>query len=201
MPDANKAKQRLFITVVEFLLLFYSAMGYICAVKNCSNKKKGDSCIQYFCFPTIRKNSRDKLRKLCEDRRRQWLANIRRKDLDDKRAGNKGVCSEHFVNGSPSSVWDTTDPDWAPTLKLGHGDICNSSIAVERNARAKSRKRRRQEIADMEAEIAETVVESVESPQVETEPTIVQEFKVSEPTTTWGGRVSDKHLTEHSRIL
>ena len=35
----------------------------------------------------------------------------------------------------------------------------------------------------MEAEIAETVVESVESPQVETEPTTVQEFKVSEPTT------------------
>ena len=99
MPYANKAKQRLFVTVVEFLLLFYLAMGYICAVKDCSNKKKGDSCIQYFRFPAIRKNGGDKLRKLCEDRRRQWLANIRRKDLDDKKAESTRVCSEHFVDG------------------------------------------------------------------------------------------------------
>ena len=77
-------------------------MGYICAVKDCNNKssnKKEGSRIQYFRFPAIRKNGGPKLRKLCEDRRRQWIANIRRKDLDYKKVEHTRVCSNHFING------------------------------------------------------------------------------------------------------
>ena len=77
-------------------------MGYICAVKGCSIKtsnKKGDSRIQFFRFPAIRKNRGNKFRKLCEDRWRQWIANIRRKDLDDKKAEHTRVCSNYFING------------------------------------------------------------------------------------------------------
>ena len=79
-----------------------------------------------------------------------------------------------FFSGEPASTCDNTNPDWAPTLNLGHDDIGAISSAVDRNARAQSRKRR-QEIADMEAEMA---VQSAESSQTE----IIQVIIQDEPT-------------------
>ncbi|XP_048577013.1 uncharacterized protein LOC5515843 [Nematostella vectensis] len=89
-----------------------------------------------------------KIRKLCEDRRRKWLANIARKDLDDKKAENTRVCSNHFISGKPADIMDTTNPDWAPTVNLGHSNVGDVSMAVNRNARAKSRQKKREEIIE-----------------------------------------------------
>lgn len=41
--------------------------------------------------------------------------------------------------GSPSALYDKTNPDWAPTQNMGHEKIKNIKIACERNERAKVR--------------------------------------------------------------
>uniref|UniRef100_A0A3B4GXP0 DDE Tnp4 domain-containing protein n=1 Tax=Pundamilia nyererei TaxID=303518 RepID=A0A3B4GXP0_9CICH len=33
------------------------------------------------------------------------------------------VCSRHFLSGKPAYEMDVTNPDWAPTLHMGHDDI------------------------------------------------------------------------------
>lgn len=34
---------------------------------------------------------------------------------------NGHACSRHFVSGRPADLCDNTNPDWPPTLNLGHG--------------------------------------------------------------------------------
>ena len=76
-------------------------MGYICAAKGCGNNtaRQKDN-IKFFRFPAVIKKKGEKVRKLSKDRRRQWLANIYRKDLNNEKANNTRVCSEHFVSGN-----------------------------------------------------------------------------------------------------
>lgn len=41
--------------------------------------------------------------------------------------------------GSPSDLYDKTNPDWAPTQNMGHDKLKNTKVATERSARAKER--------------------------------------------------------------
>ena len=61
-----------------------------------------------------------------------------------------------FVTGSPSSLYDNTNPDWAPSQNIGHDKIKNTNLACERDARAKERSRKRQ-IEEEEEEVTVTV--------------------------------------------
>ena len=53
------------------------------------------------------------------------------------------VCSDHFVSGMPAKLYDSNNPDWAPSLKLGYnktGTQAECSMgryerATQRNAR------------------------------------------------------------------
>ena len=51
--------------------------------------------------------------------------------------------------GSPSALFDKTNPDWPPTQNMGHDKIKNSKISSDQDARAKERsiKRKRAEVA------------------------------------------------------
>ena len=72
------------------------SMGYICAVKNCGhNTARDKGKYRFFRFPAIIVSQG----KLSERRRRQWFANIYRKEFDDKKAENSRVCSSHFISG------------------------------------------------------------------------------------------------------
>lgn len=73
--------------------------------------------------------------------------------------------------GSPSALYDKTNPDWAPTQNMGHDKIKNSKVASDRNARAKERgiKRKRAEVAAQRQCIEELCnVELNEEPEEET---------------------------------
>ena len=71
-------------------------MSYICAVKNCGrNTARDKGKYRFFRFPAIIVSQG----KLSERRRRQWFANIYRKEFDDKKAENSRVCSSHFISG------------------------------------------------------------------------------------------------------
>ena len=73
--------------------------------------------------------------------------------------------------GSPSPLYDKTNPDWAPTQNMGHDKIKNSKISSDRNARAKERgiKRKRAEVAAQTHCIEEPCnIELNEEPEEET---------------------------------
>ena len=81
--------------------------------------------------------------------------------------GNLSLRNEAFAGnndssflGSPSELYDKTNPDWAPTQNMGHGKIKNTKAASERDARSKERgiKRKRAEVAAQAQYIEESQV-------------------------------------------
>ena len=63
-------------------------------------------------------------------------------------------CMDYFIYllaGERAKLLDTTNPDWAPTVKLGHDKIKQnvSQLAVSRNARAQKRNENKQNYDEM----------------------------------------------------
>ena len=63
-------------------------------------------------------------------------------------------CMDYFIYllaGERAKLFDTTNPDWAPTVKLGHDKIKQnvSQLAVSRNARAQKRNENKQNYDEM----------------------------------------------------
>ena len=56
---------------------------------------------------------------------------------------NVRVCSAHFLSGAPSTLYDVTNPDWAPTLNLGYDavDDHTTRASTERYERAIKRRK------------------------------------------------------------
>lgn len=67
-----------------------------CWVKGCSNRADRSVKRGFYSIPVVREKEGDFTRKLSEDRRRQWLANINRKDAPSKYSK---ICSDHFIHG------------------------------------------------------------------------------------------------------
>ena len=82
---------------------------------------------------------------LSRDRRSQWLSKINRKNFTACQLAEKNltlhVCGKHFINGKPSALYETTDPNWIPTINLGYELVTISSpeSTVARNDRRKQR--------------------------------------------------------------
>ena len=98
---------------------------------------------------------------------------------------NIRVCSDHFISGTPSKLYDVTNPDWAPSLKLVYEEVCEDgpSSRSERYDRAVKRRRlclqeNEAEIVQDEAEIAQD--EAVEMEATEAEPTVEDLIKENE---------------------
>ncbi|XP_053383764.1 uncharacterized protein LOC123562971 [Mercenaria mercenaria] len=100
-----------------------------CWVKGCSNRADNSVRRGFVSFPAVRENEGKFTKKLSEDRRRQWLANVNRKDTPSKYSK---ICSDHFVHGKPSSMYDRSNPDWAPTLLLGENLSPRKSMKKEK---------------------------------------------------------------------
>ena len=77
---------------------------------------------------------------LSTKRRDGYLAAIVRDDLTVEMLDNSDyrVCSNHFVDGEPAKLYDFTNPNWLPTLNLGHMKQKNNSDYT-RHERAKRR--------------------------------------------------------------
>ncbi|KAM7305805.1 uncharacterized protein ISCGN_015701 [Ixodes scapularis] len=72
-------------------------------------------------------------------RRNAWVTTINRADLVAN--DNTHVCSIHFVTGAPSKLFDETNPDWIPSLKLAYTDKGDRS-ASRRTSRFERTRRR-----------------------------------------------------------
>lgn len=62
---------------------------------------------------------------LQKQRQSEWVKRIKREDLTSDKYSNARVCSDHFVSGQPTDLYDTEDADWAPSLNLGHNSVKN----------------------------------------------------------------------------
>ena len=115
-----------------------------CGVVGCGNNQS--NCIYgFFKLPSIRRTSEDE-EKLSHQRRTRWLALINRKNLTNAQLSEKNltlrVCGKHFISGRPSQLFESANPDWAPTLHLGH-DV--KSPEYIRCLRAKRRREQKSE--------------------------------------------------------
>ena len=119
-------------------------MVNFCAIVGCANRAGRDKDKSFYRLPAIIKNQGAQTEQLSERRLRNWLAAIRRKDLKAESYPYIRVCSDHFTSGKPAKLYDTTNPDWVPTLNLGHceGKTGDSLIRHDR-AVGRATKRRK----------------------------------------------------------
>ena len=92
----------------------------ICAVVGCGNRSKRDKDKRFFRLPSVITHQGPQTHELSQKRQEVWIAKIRREDLKPDQYHNTRVCSDHFASGSPSQLYDDSNPDWAPTLRLGY---------------------------------------------------------------------------------
>ena len=78
---------------------------------------------------------------------------------------NWRVCSRHFVSGKPADLYDITNPEWLPTLNLGHDKECcieQLQLSTKRYKRAEEREMKRKCLQEMLQEVPFIVVQLIE---------------------------------------
>ena len=80
---------------------------------------------------------------LSRERQQAWLAKIKRKDILPEQYYNIRVCSDHFVSGTPSKLYDVSNPDWAPSMKLVYEKVSKRSLTSRSERYDRAVKRRR----------------------------------------------------------
>ena len=80
---------------------------------------------------------------LSKKRQEEWLTMIKRDYIKKDKFVNIRVCSDHCITGTLAKLYDVSNPDWAPSLKLGYKSSQSTSgdsmqrynKIVERNSR------------------------------------------------------------------
>ncbi|XP_055939693.1 uncharacterized protein LOC129969253 [Argiope bruennichi] len=93
----------------------------MCGMIGCS-KRSGRDKVSFYRLPGTQRCSDPTKKELQLVRRAVWLTRICRKDLidDEKKLKNFRICNRHFIRNEPAALKDINDPDWAPSLFLGH---------------------------------------------------------------------------------
>uniref|UniRef100_A0A3Q2E423 THAP-type domain-containing protein n=1 Tax=Cyprinodon variegatus TaxID=28743 RepID=A0A3Q2E423_CYPVA len=132
-------------------------MARSCCVKGCGSTtsgKKGHSSIKFFRFPGSREDRGLQMEDISRRRRIAWVAAVRRKDITFNHISpNMRVCSLHFHKSQPAYEMMETDPDWAPSLRLGHTDLQPIDSACS------ARRGKRQQLRNSMLQEAERVVQ------------------------------------------
>ena len=50
--------------------------------------------------------------------------------MTEKILANDRICSRHFLSGKPAALEDDTNPDWLPSLNLGHSKISENQVRI-----------------------------------------------------------------------
>ena len=93
----------------------------------CSNDKKKCPHSSFCGVPKVIKNQGESTEALSEESRQLWLAAISRADLTEKILENDRVCGDHFHSRKTAPLWDKHNPDWVPSLNLGHDKLNQSA--------------------------------------------------------------------------
>ena len=115
-----------------------------CGIKDCSVSRKNTPKARFFKLPGVIKFDQTSI-DLSRKRRKAWLAKINRSDLTEAQLSETNstfrVCGKHFIKGQPSKLFESTDPDWAPSLELGYKVTVNNDpvLSVDRSNKRKRR--------------------------------------------------------------
>ena len=116
-----------------------------CCVVGCANRHGRDKGCSFFKIPKVITHQGEKARELSERRRTAWLAKINRKDWLP--GPGSRVCSVHFVSSKPTSLFDETNPDWVPSLRMGYEDNCSAQeSSCVRYQRLEERRKRKRDL-------------------------------------------------------
>ncbi|XP_074533916.1 uncharacterized protein LOC141796598 [Halichoeres trimaculatus] len=141
--------------------------GNSCCVKNChqvSHDEDGKSLnngLTFFSFPAWRRNEGSEISELTMKRRAAWVAAVGRSNITFSHIHKSTrVCSRHFHSGKPAYERLQSDPDWAPSLELGHeeenGRYTERFSLSIRDMKSKKRKRK-EKILTKEKDLKMTV--------------------------------------------
>ena len=147
-----------------------SMMVNYCACIGCCNRGDKNKDKSFYRLPSVVTHQGTQTRQLSEERQRRWLAAIRRSDINPSNFKHTRVCSDHFLSGRPSALYDRTNPDWVPTLSLGHSEshsFDTSTHSTSRYERAKEREAKRCKLEVEEAESSDYTGEDHERPEDE----------------------------------
>ena len=93
-------------------------MVFTCCVVNCYNRSGREKGVSFFSIPAVVEHQGDKTKELSMKRRHEWIKRINRKNWTPSKYAR--VCSDHFLCGKPSMLYDDTNTDWVPSLKMGN---------------------------------------------------------------------------------
>ena len=112
----------------------------LCVVVGCSKRSGRDKDVSFYRLPKITASTGSRVLELSKKHRAGYIAAISRGYLTEKILANDRICSRHFINGKPACLEDETNPDWLPTLNLGHSKVCGDQVQIgERWSRRKAR--------------------------------------------------------------
>ncbi|XDV54563.1 hypothetical protein PO909_022823 [Leuciscus waleckii] len=101
-----------------------------CCVINCNSCSHGRNGIKlkngisFYRFPAWKNNITSHVSEVTKRRRMAWIAAVRRPKITfDNTPPHMMVCSKHFHKGKPAYEMLECDPDWAPSLYLGHTEV------------------------------------------------------------------------------
>ena len=143
-----------------------------CGVAGFSDSRKNEPDAEFFRLPSIVTTDK-RSKELSRDRRSQWLSNFNCKNLTTCQLAEKNstlhVCRKHFINGKPSSLYETTDPNWIPTINLGYELVTISSpeSTVARNDRRKRRSNNLNQINESTEKKKKVVEENVPQQEIQ----------------------------------
>ena len=146
----------------------------LCVVFGCSKRSGRDKDVRFFRIPKILTKGSSNLKELSKKRRAGFIAAISREDITEKILVNDRICSRHFISGQPAALKDNTNPDWLPTLNLGHIKLSDRRIMA-----GTERWRRRKAREDAQQHRNEVLSESTSREQVASEST---QWEASEST-------------------
>ncbi|XP_067266145.1 E3 ubiquitin-protein ligase TRIM39-like isoform X3 [Chanodichthys erythropterus] len=138
----------------------------------CRNRSSDSKKVSFFRIPRVRTHEGEETKALCERRRATWIARINKKKISD----SCRVCSDHFIQGRPSYHHDETNPDWAPSVKLGVEDT-RSQSKLSRYQKTKKRRHIRED------EKLEVATQDTEEPCVKKEECEVKARATCDPVT------------------
>ena len=125
----------------------------LCVVIGCHKRSERDKDVSFHRLPAVHDREGKEDFELRKKRRDGYLAAISREDIDVNELHKYRICSLHFVSKWPADLYDTTNPNWLPSMNLGHDKSSsgqtNSNVVVERWERAQEREQRRAYIQEV----------------------------------------------------
>lgn len=124
--------------------------GVRCAILGCPNRTVV-SKVSFFQIPGVVSNQGLEGKELSTERRQLWIKRINQEnvsaDLESETASNYHrkksgnlVCEAHFVSKKPCFLFDRFNPDWAPSLNLGHDKYKYTTSSYNRWQRIRGRR-------------------------------------------------------------